>query len=173
MIISQLIQTAITARNNAQAPYSKYHVGAAIRSTQGAIYAGCNVERCSYTQTTHAEQNAIDSMIATQGPAQITHIAVVAAPQNKIITVQDTQKVSIVHTPPQSACCGHCLQIIWENAGDNPQIPIYFFFGDDKIFATTIGVLLPFPFGPSNLGISYTHQNPFTSSTLFEHNETI
>ncbi|HRN78266.1 MAG TPA: cytidine deaminase [Candidatus Dependentiae bacterium] len=171
MIISQLMHAAIKARNNAQAPYSTYHVGSAIRSAQGNIYAGCNVERCSYTQTTHAEQNAIDSMIAAEGPACITHIAIIAAPQRKIITLQNIQDASVINTPPQSACCGHCLQIIWENAGDNPDIPMYFFFGDNKLYTTTIGTLLPFPFGPSNLGITYTHQNSFTSSTVFEHNE--
>jgi len=158
MINDTLMLAAINARNNAQAPYSGYHVGAVILSAQGNIYAGCNVERCSYTQTTHAEQNAIDSMITAEGPAQITAIVIVAAPKNQVVTLQEFQQANILLQAPQGACCGHCLQIIWENAFDNKTLPIYLFFGNNQIYTTNIGMLLPFPFGPSELGITYAHK---------------
>ncbi|MDP2735925.1 MAG: hypothetical protein Q8P12_07020, partial [bacterium] len=60
----KLIYKALSARLKAQAPYSHYWVGAAVRSESGQIYRGCNVETASWTQTTHAEQNAITSMVA-------------------------------------------------------------------------------------------------------------
>lgn len=61
----ELIQHAINVRSRAQAPYSHYACGAAIRTDRNTVHTGCNVERCSYTQTTHAEQNAIDTMVAS------------------------------------------------------------------------------------------------------------
>lgn len=153
-MIHNLIKYALSARNNAQAPYSKYKVGAAVLSAKGNVYAGCNVERCSYTQTTHAEQNAIDSMITSEGPTKIEKIVVVAAPENIILNLED-----FVHEPISTTmsggCCGHCLQIIWENCFNDKNLEIYFLSHDKKITQTTIGTLLPFPFGPADLGIYY------------------
>jgi cytidine deaminase len=67
----ELIKKACKVRNNAQATYFNYHVGSAVISSLDQIYHGCNVEVVSFTQTTHAEQNAIDSMIANQGACKI------------------------------------------------------------------------------------------------------
>ena len=54
-----LIEAAKSARNNAHAPYSKFYVGAAIRTPSGAIFAGCNVENVAYPEGTCAEAGAI------------------------------------------------------------------------------------------------------------------
>ncbi len=153
MLDYQLIQRAYAARNNAQAPYSKFYVGCAVRSVGGSIYTGCNVERASYSQTTHGEQNAIDSMVAGEGSVKIKTLAVVAAAANK--TVAMPNELSEIAYGPVPCCCGHCLQIIWENSFNDPSIEIYFIGVENRIHVMTIGQLLPYPFGPHDLGISY------------------
>jgi len=145
-----LIKKAIDVRRNSQAPYSKFFVGAAVRSSNDAIYVGCNVERCTYTQTTHAEQNAIDSMVAAQGPSKIKSIAVVAFPADKKIiletnvAIDSTKKLQTQRASP----CGHCLQIIWENCFGETSVKIMMLLDEGFIFVSTIGQLLPVPFGP-------------------------
>ncbi|MEX2437805.1 MAG: hypothetical protein WD449_00965 [Candidatus Babeliales bacterium] len=88
----ELLRLAVKARSNAQAPYSHYAVGAAVLSQNGGMYSGCNVERCSYTQTTHAEQNAVDTMIAHEGSVKIEAIAVVGAPQSEQISLTSVSR---------------------------------------------------------------------------------
>jgi cytidine deaminase len=151
----KLIKKACQVRNNAQAKYSNYHVGSAVISNSDQIYYGCNVERVSYSQTTHAEQNAIDSMIANQGPCKIKEIAVVAGHKNLAITEVDIQEAEIIFNPPQGSCCGHCLQIIWENCFNDKDVQIYFIGTSKIIYVATIGQLLPYPFGPMDIGIDY------------------
>jgi len=153
----ELIEQAFLVRNNAQAPYSSYYVGSSIRSQRGNIYKGCNVERCSYTQSTHAEQNAIDSMIAQEGPAKIKAIAVVAAPAAQELEILDFVDAEVIFGDPRSvASCGHCRQIIWENSFNDPNVIIYLVnVNTKKIYVTTIGELFPYPFGPYDLGINY------------------
>ena len=151
---THLLSCAIKARNNAQAPYSNYKVGAAVTSARGNIYGGCNVERASYSQTTHAEQNAIDTMITAEGSVKIEQIIIVAAPATVPLELTDIQE-NAIKPFANGGSCGHCLQIIWENCYSDKQVPIYFVNQDLTIMATTIGSLLPFPFGPSDLGIFY------------------
>ena len=62
----KLLNLAKKARKKAQTPYSNHWVGAAVLCENGKIYAGCNVERATFTQTTHAEQNAIKDVIMKQ-----------------------------------------------------------------------------------------------------------
>ena len=56
-----LIQAAATAAAKAYAPYSNYHVGAAIRAPSGEIYAGCNIENAAYPQGWCAEPSALSA----------------------------------------------------------------------------------------------------------------
>jgi homotetrameric cytidine deaminase len=58
-MIEELFRAAVTARKNAYAPYSRFSVGAAIRSASGAVYAGANVENAAYPVGTCAEAGAI------------------------------------------------------------------------------------------------------------------
>lgn len=92
-----LFQLALKARLKAYAPYSGFAVGAAILSTDGRCYAGCNVENISYPCGTCAEQSAVSQMIGG-GSANIAEILIVA----------DTAEAI---TP-----CGACLQRIKEFA---------------------------------------------------------
>ena len=59
-----LIAAARDVRRRAHAPYSKFHVGAAIVSRAGAIHAGANVENASYPEGWCAETSAIAAMVA-------------------------------------------------------------------------------------------------------------
>ncbi len=99
----ELVEAAREVRERAYAPYSNFKVGAAIRTRDGKIYTGCNVESASYGLTVCAERVAIWKAVS-EGETEFTEIAVVA----------DTDEL----TPP----CGVCRQIIWEFCNDIPVI---------------------------------------------------
>jgi len=94
-----LIEAARQARLQSVAPFSNFLVGAAVRTANGKVYTGCNVESASYGLTVCAERVAIWKALS-EGERQFTQLAVVA----------DTDTL----TPP----CGTCRQIIWEFARD-------------------------------------------------------
>jgi len=147
----ELLWKANKARLNAQAPYSNYLVGAAVRS-QDRIHTGCNVERASYSQTSHAEQNAIDSMVAAEGPVKIQSIAIIGAP----VSVEIDLNGCVTGEPEVIApSCGHCLQIIWENCYSDPGVRLICRTLSGHIMITKINDAFPFPFGPEDLGINY------------------
>lgn len=152
----ELIDAARQARGHAQAPYSHYFVGAAVRSARtGLIYVGCNVERATYTQTTHAEQAAIDTMVATEGPGtKIAMIATAGNPEGKeiIYATSTGENYRMCDLPVP---CGQCLQIIWENCLGAPNVVILGLAGQGVITKTTIGDALPMRFGPEDLGVDY------------------
>ena len=99
----ELIEAAKNVRELAYTPYSNFKVGAAVRTKDGKIYTGCNVESASYGLTVCAERVAIWKAVS-EGEKEFTEIAIVA----------DTHEL----TPP----CGVCRQIIWEFCGDIPVI---------------------------------------------------
>ncbi len=124
-----LIEAAKQARENAHAPYSNFRVGAALRSTSGRIFAGCNVENATYGLTMCAERVAIFKAVS-EGERGFSAIAVVT----------DTE----VLTPP----CGACRQLIWEFCGD---IPVSMANLQGKIELMQMKDLFPKPFDDSNL----------------------
>ena len=97
----ELIEAAAKARDRAFAPYSNFHVGAAVRTKSGKIFTGCNIESAAYSGTVCAERVAVWKAVS-EGEKEFAGIAVVA----------DTPQL----TPP----CGVCRQIIWEFCGDVP-----------------------------------------------------
>jgi len=97
----RLLKAAKNAMKNAHAPYSKFHVGAALLTTKGDVFTGCNVENASYGMTNCAERTAIFTAVATSGSRmRIKAIAV----------VND-------HGVPCSPC-GACRQVIYEFGPD-------------------------------------------------------
>jgi cytidine deaminase len=94
-----LIDEARLARENAVAPFSKFKVGAALRTKAGKIFRGCNVENCTYGLTVCAERVALLSALAA-GEREFDAIVV--------ITQSDEPG-----TP-----CGPCRQLMWEYCGD-------------------------------------------------------
>jgi cytidine deaminase len=94
-----LLDLAKTAWKNAYAPYSKFHVGAALRTPNDNIYSGANIENASYGLTRCAEQSAIQAM-ASSGERNFTEI---------VVYTEDD--------PPASPC-GACRQILFEFGKD-------------------------------------------------------
>ena len=72
-----LLDAARDVRLNAYVPYSKFKVGAALRSKEGRVHVGCNVENVAYPEGTCAEAGAIAAMIAA-GDKHIAEIVVIA-----------------------------------------------------------------------------------------------
>ena len=95
--LQQLIETAKSARLQSIAPFSSFLVGAAVKTDEGKVYTGCNIESASYGLTVCAERVAIWKALS-EGERHFTELAIVA----------DTESL----TPP----CGTCRQIIWEFA---------------------------------------------------------
>ena len=124
-----LIEAAKQARENAHAPYSNFRVGAALRSSSGRIFGGCNVENATYGLTMCAERVAIFKAVS-EGERGFRAIAVIT----------DTDAL----TPP----CGACRQLIWEFCGD---IPVSLANLKGKIEVVQMRELFPRPFDDSNL----------------------
>ena len=76
-MMSDLFEKARAVSENAYAPYSKFKVGAAVRTVTGKEFVGCNVENSAYPQGTCAEAGAIAAMIAA-GEKEIAEICIVA-----------------------------------------------------------------------------------------------
>ncbi|MDI9468950.1 MAG: cytidine deaminase [Bacillota bacterium] len=76
---SELVAAATRARQNAYAPYSGYTVGAALSSTDGRIFIGCNVENAAFSPSNCAERTAFFTAIA-EGVRDFDAIAIVGAP---------------------------------------------------------------------------------------------
>ena len=76
---SALIQAAFDAREHAYAPYSKFRVGAALETTDGTVFTGCNVENSSFGLCICAERTAICKAVSS-GYQQFKAIAIAATP---------------------------------------------------------------------------------------------
>jgi cytidine deaminase len=75
----KLYEKARQAMTRAYNPYSNYGVGAALHTTTGKIFVGCNVENVSYGLTLCGERNAITSMIAECGRVTIDELLIVVS----------------------------------------------------------------------------------------------
>jgi cytidine deaminase len=121
----QLTDAAREVANRAYAPYSQFHVGAAVLTERGNVYPGCNVENASYGLTICAERSAIFAAVAAEGASmRIRAIAVVTA-----------------HGEPASPC-GACRQVMLEF---NPDAVVIFQDGTGMV-GTTVQELLPHGF---------------------------
>jgi cytidine deaminase len=130
--LAELFAAATVAQANAYAPYSRFKVGAALRSERGAIHAGCNVENAAYPQGSCAEAGAIAAM-ALAGGRRIAEILVIG----------DGEALC---TP-----CGGCRQRIREFADASTRVHIAGPNGVRRTF--TLGELLPESFGPEHLTV--------------------
>lgn len=101
--INKLIQISKNAALNARVPYSNYKVGAAILTQSGRIYSGCNIEFGNYSNTIHAEESAIVSMISSGANN----------PKSIAVYTEDDK----VQFP-----CGMCLQSLIEIGGPDLKV---------------------------------------------------
>jgi len=121
-----LYRAARAAMQHAHAPYSKFPVGAALRTDNGNVYVGCNIENASFPEGICAETAAIASMIGA-GERKIIEVAVIARKKPDI-------------TP-----CGGCRQRLSEFADATTPVNLC---NDDGVSETvTLGQLLPYAFG--------------------------
>ncbi|MBP7483317.1 MAG: cytidine deaminase [Lacunisphaera sp.] len=129
--LRQLKAAAKTAAGRAYAPYSKFTVGAAILTSTGRIYSGCNVENASYGLTNCAERTAIFSAVAAGGK------------KLKLACV-------VVYTPTKTATapCGACRQVIYEFG---PTARVISTCNGGQEVDVSIDALLPGAFGPADL----------------------
>lgn len=125
-----LFAAAEAIRTKAYAPYSNFHVGAAILADDGKIYAGCNIENAAYPQGNCAEASAISAMIAGGG--------------KRIKRIYVTGPGTAPVTP-----CGGCRQRIREFA--DLDVTVISHGVDGKPLQSTLGALLPHSFGPEYL----------------------
>lgn len=123
-IEKNLIDEATKARERASAPFSKFKVGAALRTKGGKIFHGCNVENCTYGLTVCAERVALLSAIAA-GEREFDAIAVVT------------------QSDEPSTPCGPCRQLMWEYCGD---IDVALANLDGKRVDYKLSDLFPHPF---------------------------
>lgn len=125
-----LMKEAVSARELAYVPYSKFQVGAALVTKDGKVYRGANIENASYGLSNCAERTALFKAVS-EGDKEFTALAVVA----------DTKRP----VPP----CGACRQVISEFCPSTMKVYLTNLHGD--IQETTVGELLPGAFTPGDL----------------------
>jgi len=118
----RLLHAADKAMKNAYAPFSNFRVGAAILTSEGDVFVGCNVENSSYGMTNCAERTAIFSAVAAKGPAL------------EIVAVAVTNAQGVACSP-----CGACRQVIYEFGPD----AVIFYQGKEGPMQSRITELLP------------------------------
>src|SRR5438552_17783135 len=125
--MSDLVKRAREAMRHAWAPYSSFHVGAAIEAGDGKIYVGCNVESASYGLTICAERMALGAAVAAGARAL-----------KRIVVATDAE-------PPASPC-GACRQLLAEFGLDLEVIAV----GPQSERRWTLAALLPDAFAKAS-----------------------
>ena len=133
--IQALIREAFEGQKFAYVPYSRFHVGAALRARDGRVFKGCNIENAGYTPTNCAERTALFKAVS-EGVREFDAIAIVGSKVG--------EKNTLVTGP-----CGVCLQALYEFGG--PKLTVIMAKDENDYIVTTLGDLLPYGFGPANL----------------------
>ncbi len=128
MEIRDLIKLAIGNKENAYVPYSGFHVSAVVKTKDGKVYTGVNIESASYSPTVCAERTAIFKAVS-EGSMEI----------DTIVIVGDAE-----WTYP----CGVCRQVIREFGKDAKIIIVK---DEENYREYTLDELLPHSFGPEDL----------------------
>jgi cytidine deaminase len=126
----KLIEESKKAREKAYVPYSNFQVGAALLTTDGKVYHGCNIENAAYSMCNCAERTALFKAYS-EGDRDFKMLAVVA----------DTDR-------PCSPC-GACRQVISELCPSDMKVILTNLKGDT--LEITVAELLPGAFSPEDL----------------------
>uniref|UniRef100_A0A3Q1CAR6 Cytidine deaminase n=1 Tax=Amphiprion ocellaris TaxID=80972 RepID=A0A3Q1CAR6_AMPOC len=151
--VKELVSKCLQARDMAYCPYSRFPVGAAILTADGAIITGCNVENASYGLTVCAERTAVQRAVA-EGHRQFAAIAVTCDIKDRFV-----------------GPCGACRQVLMEivtgamfqcqtmTPGNKIQKKsfgsewiVYLTKPDGSYKETSLSELLPLAFSPAHLG---------------------
>ena len=119
---SDLLEAARDAQSEAYVPYSEYTVGAALKTADGEVFVGCNIENANYSNSLHAEEVAIAEAVKN-GYGEFETLAVSSGERDAV-------------TP-----CGMCRQTLAEFAADDLVVACD--EGDDAVTEYTLGELLP------------------------------
>ena len=133
--IQALIREAFEGQKFAYVPYSRFHVGAALRARDGRVFKGCNIENAGYTPTNCAERTALFKAVS-EGVREFDAIAIVGSKVG--------EKNTLVTGP-----CGVCRQAL--SAFGGPKLTVIMAKDENDYIVTTLGDLLPYGFGPANL----------------------
>ena len=101
----ELMNMAKEAAKNSYSPFSRFAVGAAVITTNGKIYKGCNVENSSFGLTNCAERTAIFKAVS-EGEREILAVA--------------------IYSPNTDSCypCGACRQVLYEFQGEEEIVVV-------------------------------------------------
>lgn len=122
-----LLDEAKDVMKNAFAPFSKFKVGAAIRTERGNVYRGCNVENASLGGTICAERGAAMASVASEGYGRFKAIAIASGSDDP--------------APP----CAICRQFLAQFT--DPDVPVYLISVKSGVLKKfRFGVLMPYAF---------------------------
>ena len=130
-----LIEKAFEAQKFCYTPYSNFNVGAALLTSDGTIYQGCNIENASYTPTNCAERTAFFKAVS-EGVKEFQAICVLGG-RDGVLT-------------GYAAPCGVCRQVMMEFC-DPETFQIILAVSKDKYDVFTLRELFPLGFGPADL----------------------
>ena len=135
-----LVETAIQMKDKAYAPYSNFHVGAALLGKDGKVYTGCNVENAAYGPSNCAERTAVFKAVS-EGDREFMAIAICGGAEGS-----KPQGLETDNAFP----CGPCRQVLREFTKPK-EFKVYVCPNKEKFNVFTLEELLPHSFGPEFL----------------------
>ena len=135
MTDNELVAKAKEALEYSYSPYSHFAVGAALLSTDGQVFTGCNIENSSFGATNCAERTAFFKAVS-EGVKEFDVICIVGG-KDGILTE---------YAPP----CGVCRQVMMEFC-DPKTFQIILAVDKERYEIYTLEELMPLGFGPLNL----------------------
>ena len=136
---ASLIAAARAAAAQAYAPYSGFHVGAALGFADGSVVTGANVENASYGLTLCAETVAVGKALSEDWRGKLEGVAVIGG------------KAGAVGAGDPVTPCGRCRQVLTELAQLGGSDPVVWCASDAGVLELHLSALLPHSFGPANL----------------------
>ena len=134
-----LVEAAREAADTAYAPYSGFHVGAALGFADGMVITGANAENASYGLTLCAETVAVGIALSVGIRGGLEAVAVIGG------------KAGQLGTGAPVSPCGRCRQMLNEVAQLGGSDPTVWCVGEDEVLEIKLSALLPHAFGPANL----------------------
>lgn len=134
-----LVAAARAAAERAYAPYSRFHVGAALGFADGSVVTGANVENASYGLALCAETVAVAKVLSEDWRGALEAVAVIGG------------KAGAVGLGDPVTPCGRCRQVLNEVARLGASDPVVWCVGEGEVLELRLSDLLPRAFGPDSL----------------------
>lgn len=129
--IKKMIKLATDAREKSYSPYSKFRVGACLKTTSGAYYLGCNIENAAFSPSCCAERTAMLKAVY-EGERDFEAIAIISDSLNYV------------------APCGVCRQVLAEFC--NPNMPVICADCEGNYEVYELRALIPMAFTSDDMG---------------------